>query len=106
MGSGFRTLLVVPDDEALEAYFVFALVPHLEAMIPPAWMCVAENNVAGIDHRASVCVLGGDRGEDQHLAPKHDRFQGGPSEVHLGVSPSRQDFPHHVEPPVRIHLPD
>ena len=46
IGIGCLTFFVVADEEVLEAIAVGILSPHLVAIIPPAWLYVAENNVA------------------------------------------------------------
>ena len=46
IGFGCLTFFVVADEEVLEAIAVGILSPHLVAIIPPAWLYVAENNVA------------------------------------------------------------
>ena len=48
IGFGCLTFFVVADEEVLEAIAVSILSPHLVAIIPSAWLYVAENNVANI----------------------------------------------------------
>ena len=49
IGIGCLTFFVVADEEVLEAIAVGILSPHLVAIIPPAWLYMAENNVANAD---------------------------------------------------------
>ena len=49
IGIGCLTFFVVADAEVLEAIAVGILSPHLVAIIPPAWLYMAENNVANAD---------------------------------------------------------
>ena len=49
IGFGCLTFFAVADEEVLEAIAVGILSPHLVAIKPPAWLYMAENNVANAD---------------------------------------------------------